>query len=57
MDTGGKGCRSGDISRGRKQHTSRNTIPNEHTDMDILEPEEPKQQEILIPTASAPAIN
>jgi len=56
VNAGGKGRWSTDVSRGRKRHTSPNTIPNEHTYTDILEPEEPKTQEILVPIASTPAI-
>jgi hypothetical protein len=57
VDARGKGYRSRDVSRGRKRHTSPNTIPNEHTYTDILEPEEPKTQKILIPITSTPTIN
>jgi len=56
VDVGRKGHRSRDVSRERKRYTSPNTIPSEHTYTDILEPEEPKTQEILVPIASTPAI-
>jgi hypothetical protein len=56
VDAGRKGRRSRDVSRD-KQYTAPNAIPNEHTYTDILEPEEPKTQEILIPIASTPTIN
>jgi hypothetical protein len=45
-----------DVSRD-KRYTAPNAIPNEHTYTDILEPEEPKTQEILVPIASTPTIN
>ena len=51
-----KGHRSRDVSRD-KRYTAPNAIPNEHTYTDILEPEEPKTKEMLIPIASTPAIN
>jgi hypothetical protein len=51
-----KGHRSRDESRERKRYTSPNAIPSEHTYTDILEPEEPKTREILVPITSTPAI-
>jgi hypothetical protein len=57
VDVAGKGRRSRDVSRGRKRHTSPNTIPNEHTYTDILEPEEPpNKKDILVTIASTPTI-
>jgi hypothetical protein len=58
VDAGGKGRRSRDVSRGRKRYTSPNTIPNEHTYTDILEPEEPpNKKDILVPIALTPVTN
>jgi len=52
-----KGRQSRDVSRD-KQYTAPNTISNEHTYTDILEPEEPKTPDISVPVASTgPAIN
>jgi len=55
VDVARKG-QSRDVSRD-KRYTVPNTIANEHTYTDILEPEEPKTQEILVPIASTTAIN
>ena len=55
VDVARKGHRSSDVSRD-KRYTAPDAIPNEHTYTDILEPEEPKRQEILIPIASTPTI-
>jgi hypothetical protein len=38
------------------RYTSLNTIPSKHTYTDILAPEKPKTQEILVPNSSTPAI-
>jgi hypothetical protein len=57
VHAGGKSRRSRDVSRGRKRHTSPNTIPNEQNYTDILEPEEPKTQDILVLIASTPTTN
>jgi hypothetical protein len=56
VDARGKGRRSRDVSRD-KRYTAPNTILNEHTYTDILEPEEPKTQDISVPIASTTAIN
>jgi hypothetical protein len=56
MKVARKGRRSRDVSRD-KRYTAPNAIPNEHTYTDILEPEEPKTQEISVPIASTPVIN
>jgi len=48
--------RSRDVSRD-KRYTAPNATPNEHTYTDILEPEEPKTQDILVPIASKSTIN
>ena len=58
VDAGGKGHRSRDVSRVRKRDRSPNTIPSEHTYMDILEPTEPThKKDILVLIALTPAIN
>jgi len=56
MDVATKGCQWSDVSRD-KLYTAPNAILNEHTYMCILEQEELKTQEILIPIASTPMIN
>ena len=55
VDVARKGHRSRDVSRD-KRYTAPNTTPNEHTYTDILEPEEPKTQEILGPITLTPVI-
>jgi hypothetical protein len=57
VETGGKSRRSRDVSRGRKRHTSPNTILNEYTYTDIFEPDEPKTQDILVLIASTLTTN
>jgi len=57
VDAGGKGRQSRDVSRGRKWHISPKTILNKHSQMDILEPEKPKTQEILVPITWTPTFN
>jgi len=56
VDAGGTGRRSRDVTRD-KRYTAPNAIPNEHTYTDILEPEEKKRQEMLVPIALTTAIN
>jgi len=57
MKVARRGHQSRDVSTERKRYTAPNTIPSEHTYTDILEPEEPKTREILVPIASTPATN
>jgi hypothetical protein len=50
VDAGGKGRLSRDVSRGRKQNTSPNTILNEHIYTNIFQPEEPPNKKDILVT-------
>lgn len=54
-DTGRMGRGPRDVSRDM-QFTAPNTIRNEHTYIDIMEPEDPKQHELPVPIASTAVI-